>query len=192
MLEEAIGVIRELWRGEMVDHEGRYYRVVDAQLFTVPEEPPPVYVAAAGPMAAALAGRLGDGLIGTSPEAETLETFEREGGSGKPRIGQLSVCWASDEPRAIETAMRWWPTAALRGELMQELPLPRHFEQAVSTVSQEQVEEAVVCGSDPDKHAEAVDRYVAAGYDQVVIHQVGPDQDGGLRFYADEVLPKLQ
>lgn len=191
MLEEAIGVIRELWRGGMVDHQGRFYRVVDAQLFTVPDEPPHVYVAAAGPKAASLAGRLGDGLIATSPEADTVDTFEREGGSGKPRIGQLSVCWAKDEPSAIETAMKWWPTAALRGELMQELPLPRHFEQAVSTVTREQVEEAVVCGPDPDRHAQAVGRYVAAGYDHVVIHQVGPDQDGGLRFYADEVLPRI-
>ena len=191
MLEEAIGVIRDLWRGEMVDHRGRYYRVVDAQLFTVPQEPPPIYIAAAGSKAAGLAARLGDGLIGTSPEAETVDAFEGEGGSGKPRIGQLTVCWATDESSAIETAMRWWPTAALRGELMQELPLPRHFEQAVSTLTPEQVREAVVCGPDPDRHAEAVDRYAAAGYDHVVIHQVGPDQEGGLRFYADEVLPRI-
>jgi coenzyme F420-dependent glucose-6-phosphate dehydrogenase len=191
MLEEAIGMIRELWRGELVDHHGRYYQVVDAQLFTAPQAPPPIYVAAAGPQAARLAGRLGDGLIGTSPEPETVDTFEREGGSGKPRVGQLTVCWAADGPTAVETAMRWWPTAALQGELMQELPLPRHFEQATSTVTREQLEGAVVCGPDPDRHVEAIDRYVAAGYDHVVIHQVGPDQDGGLRFYADEVLPRI-
>jgi coenzyme F420-dependent glucose-6-phosphate dehydrogenase len=191
MLEEAIGVIRELWRGEVVDHSGRWYQVVDAQLFTTPEEPPPIYVAAGGPLAAALAARLGDGFIGTSPEAELLETFGREGGRDKPRFGQITVCWAKDEREAVETAMRWWPTAALKGELTQELPVPRHFEQAASTVTEDQLTEAIVCGPDPERHAEQIRRYADAGYDHVFVHQVGPDQSGGLAFYANEVLPRV-
>ena len=87
--------------------------------------------------------------------------------------------------------MKWWPTAGLEGELMQELPLPRHFEQAASIVGEDQLTQAIVCGPDPQRHLENVGRYVDAGYDHVFIHQVGPDQSSGLAFYASEVLPRF-
>jgi coenzyme F420-dependent glucose-6-phosphate dehydrogenase len=191
MLEEAIAVIRELWKGEIVDHRGRWYHIVDAQLFTTPDKSPPIYVAAGGPLAAGLAARLSDGLIATSPDRQLLESFDREGGRDKPRFAQVTVCWAADERTAVETAMRWWPTAALKGELSQELSLPRHFEQAASTVTEEQLTEAIVCGPDAERHVEAIRKYVDAGYDHVFVHQVGPDQSGGLAFYAEQVLPRF-
>jgi coenzyme F420-dependent glucose-6-phosphate dehydrogenase len=130
-------------------------------------------------------------MIGTSPETELFKAFDDHGGGGKPRYGQVTVCWAGDERRAVETAMRWWPTAALKGELTQELPAPRHFEQAVALVTEDELTKAVVCGPDPERHAEAIRRYADAGYDHVFVHQVGPDQIGGLRFYAEEVRPRL-
>jgi G6PDH family F420-dependent oxidoreductase len=192
LLVEAVAIIRELWRGDLVDHHGPAYRVVDAQLFTRPEEPPPVFVAAAGEAAAEMAAEIGDGLIGTTPDPELLATFDRAGGGDKPRLGQLTVCWADDEPEAVQTAMRWWPTAAVNGELMQELPLPRHFEQATKDVTEGRLKEAVVCGPDVDRYVNAIREYERAGYDHVFVHQVGPDQEGGLRFLAEEVLPRLE
>ncbi len=192
LLVEAIAVMRELWEGGLVEHRGHRYQVIDAQLFTLPETPPPIYVAVGGKAAARMAAELGEGLIGTKPDPELLRTFERHGGSGKPRLGQLTVCWARDDRSAVETAMRWWPTAAVPGELMQELPLPRHFEQATESVTEDQLTQVVVCGSDPDRFVEAIRQYEDAGYDHVAIHQVGPDQEGGLRFLAKDVLPRLQ
>ena len=192
LLVEAIAVMRKLWEGGLVEHRGPSYKVIDAQLFTLPETPPPIYVAASGEAAARMAAEVGDGMIGTKPDRELLQTFERHGGGDKPRLGQLTVCWARDDRRAVETAMRWWPTAAVPGELMQELPLPRHFEQATESVTEEQLTEVIVCGSDPDPFVEAIRRYEEAGYDHVVIHQVGPDQEGGLLFLAEDVLPRLQ
>jgi G6PDH family F420-dependent oxidoreductase len=191
LLREAVGVIRELWGGDLVEHHGPGYEVVDAQLFTLPDRPPPIYLAAAGPRAAELAGDIGDGLIGTAPDEELIGAFDDAGGGGKPRLGQITVCWAQDEPTAIETAMKYWPTAALRGELTQELPLPRHFEQAAEMVTDDELGKVVVCGPDPDRHVEMIRRYQDAGYDHVVIHQVGPDQEGGLRFLAERVVPEL-
>jgi G6PDH family F420-dependent oxidoreductase len=191
MLEEAVDVIRELWGGDMVDHRGRWYQVVDAQLFTRPEQPPPIYVAAGGQKAAELAAHQGDGLIATSPDPGLLDAFDNAGGRGKPRYAQLTVCVDRDERKAVETAMRWWPTAGLQGELMQELPLPRHFEQAASTVTEDQLTRAIVCGPDPERHVEKVGQYLDAGFDHVFIHQVGPDQSSGLAFYAREVLPRF-
>jgi coenzyme F420-dependent glucose-6-phosphate dehydrogenase len=144
-------------------------------------------VAAAGSKAADLAGRRGDGIIGTKPDPELLEQFDGAGGAGKPRYGKLTVCWAESEAEARLTAHEWWPNSALHGELGQELPLPRHFEQATAQVTQEQVAKSVLCTSDPAGHIEAVQEFVAAGYDHVFVHQVGPDQEGFLAFYEDEV-----
>jgi hypothetical protein len=100
-------------------------------------------------------------------------TFEMHGGSTKPKLGQLTVCWGPDEETALDTAMTWWPTAAVEGELMQELPLPRHFEQASQMVTKDQLRKVVVCGPDVSPYLEAIDAYAAAGYDHVFIHQVG-------------------
>src|SRR5205085_4904133 len=134
-------------------------------------------------------GRLGDGLIATSPEASILEAFKSAAGSEKPRYGQLTVCWADDEATARRTAYDWWATAALHGELSQELPLPRHFEQAIATVREDDVAKAVVCGPDPEQHRQAIQKYVDGGFDHVYVHQVGPDQQGFFQFFKQEVLP---
>ena len=191
MLEEAVEIIRLLWEGGSQDYDGAYYTVENARLYTLPDEPPPIVVAASGERAAELAGRIGDGFVGTSANRELLETFERSGGAGKPRYGQLTVCYAADEAQARRTAHEYWPTAGIRGELSQELPMPAHFEQAAQLVTEEQVAEAVVCGPDPQRHVEKIREYVDAGYDHVYVHQIGPDQEGFLAFYEKEILSQF-
>jgi coenzyme F420-dependent glucose-6-phosphate dehydrogenase len=191
MLEEAVQVIRLLWEGGSQSHRGRHYRVENARLYDLPDRPPPILVAAKGERAGSLAGRSGDGLVGVAPDRELIETFEEAGGEGKPRYGQLHVCWAEDETAARKTATEWWPNTSVPGELGVELPLPRHFEQAAEMVREEDVARSVVCGPDPEAHLEAIRAYVDAGYDHVYVHQVGPDQDGFFRFYQDQVLPKV-
>jgi len=191
MLEEAVAIIRALWTGDIVTHDGDYYTVHTARLYTVPEQAPPIMVAAAGRDAAELAGRIGDGLISVAPDSEMVETYRRNGGDG-PRYGQVHVCWAPDEQQAVGTAHRQWVNAGIPGELGQELPLPAHFEQAGKNVRPEDVADVVVCGPDPERHIAEIRRYADAGFDHIYVHQVGPDQDGFFRFYADEVLPKVQ
>ncbi len=192
MLAEAVYVIRELWQGENVDHEGAYYNVEDARMYTLPDQPPEIYVAAAGLQAAELAGEIGDGLIGTGPKPEIIERFEKHGGAGKPRFAQVTVCWANTEAAARKTAFEIWPTAALEGEMTAELPLPRHFEQASKMVTEDAVAKMVAVGPDPQRHIESIDKYVDAGFDHIYIHQVGADQEGFFRFYEREVLPRLR
>jgi G6PDH family F420-dependent oxidoreductase len=192
MLEEAIEVMRQLWQGGTQSHHGRYYTVENARLYTLPRQPPPIMVAAAGPQAAEMAGRLGDGLISTAPDEEIVSTFEDAGGAGKPHYGQLTVCWAKDEATARRTAYEIWPNAGLKGELSQELPTPAHFEQAAQMVSEDAIAEEIVCGPDPERHIAAIQKYIDAGYGHVYIHQVGPDQEGFFQFYAQHILPKFQ
>jgi G6PDH family F420-dependent oxidoreductase len=191
MLEEAVAIIRELFTGDLVTHDGEYFTLHTARLYTLPEQPPPIMVAASGPMAAEVAGQIGDGLISTAPDSEVVDVYRRNGGGG-PHYGQLHVCYGPDEEKAIDTAHRQWINAAIGGELGQELPLPANFEQAGKTVRPEDVAEKVVCGPDPERHIAKIREYADAGFDHVYVHQIGADQDGFFRFYAEEVLPKLQ
>jgi coenzyme F420-dependent glucose-6-phosphate dehydrogenase len=191
MLEEAVEVIRRLWSGELISHRGKHYLVENARLYTVPDEPPPIMVAAAGSNAAELAGRTGDGFVGVSPQAELLDVFNRSGGRGKPCYGQVQVCWAGDEQQARRTALEWFPNIALPGELSQELPQPAHFEQAVELLGEDDLAEIVACGPDPERHLEMIGRFERAGFDHIYVHQIGPDQEGFLRFYRDEIIPRL-
>jgi coenzyme F420-dependent glucose-6-phosphate dehydrogenase len=191
MLEEAIEVIRLLWEGGYQTFRGDYFDVEQARLYTLPDEPPPIAVAASKPGAAEVAGGLGDALISVAPERELVEAYREAGGDG-PCYGQVHVCWAASESEAKETAYRVWPNAAVGGELSQELALPRHFEQAAATVTADEVAERTVCGPDPVRYVEQVQQYVEAGFDHVYFHQVGPDQEGFFRFFAEELSPLLQ
>ncbi len=192
MLDEAVDVIRHLWEGGVKSYYGDYFIVENAQIFNLPDPLPPIYVAAGGDESAELAGQIGDGLISTAPKKQLLQTFDSAGGQGKPRIGQLTVCWAADEKQARRTAFEWWPNAALKGQLSQELPLPENFEEACELATEDQVAQEIVCGPDPQRHLDKINKFVEAGYDQVYIHQVGPDQEGFFRFYQKEIIPKFQ
>jgi G6PDH family F420-dependent oxidoreductase len=191
MLEEAIDVMRLLWKGELCSFEGKHYRVENARLYTVPEEPIPVVVAAGGPEAAEVAAHKGDGLVSTSPEREIVDAYRAEGGDG-PTYGMLTVCWAKSESEARATALEWWPNAGLRGTLGQELPLPSHFEQAAKMVDEKAIAETIVCGPHSDAYLEGIRRFGEAGFDHVYIHQVGPDQAGFIDFYEREVFAEAE
>ena len=99
MLREAIEVIRQLWRGEQTTFEGDYFTVEDARVYSLPPNPPPIYVAASGEESATLAGEAGDGVITTAPKLEVLEAYSVAGGRG-PHLGQVAVCWGPDEQAA--------------------------------------------------------------------------------------------
>lgn len=192
MLEEAVDVLRLLQRGGEQSHYGKFFRVVDARIYNLPDPPTPIYLAAGGRKSAELAGRVGDGLICSAPSVESVSAFEATGGGGKPRYGQPTVCWAHTEEQGRQTAHERWPISGLRGQFRNELARPAYFEQAVATVRPEDVERDIVCGPDPERHLEGIAQFVKAGFDHVFIHQVGPDQAGFMRFYEREILPRAR
>jgi len=192
MLKEAVRIIRALWRGDEITHHGAHYTVENAKLFTLPEEPPPIYVSAYGPKAATLAGEIGDGFYTVGPQNEALQQFQESGGEG-PAYAQLSISYAATEDEAVASAHERWPTMALPGELSSELATPVHFEQASQMVSEADIAEgSTVTDPDPATHVENIQEFADAGFDHVVIHQVGEDVDGFFETYESEVLPKVQ
>jgi coenzyme F420-dependent glucose-6-phosphate dehydrogenase len=191
-LEEAIAIMRLLWKGGNQSYHGKYFTVENARLYTLPDRPPPLMMAVGGPKSAQVAARLSDGLIATSPERETIQAFNKSGGRNKLKYGSVTVCWAKSERTARRTAHQIWPTSAMEDSLSWELPLPKHFEDVAKLVTEDAVAEVIVCGPDPKKHIEALGRYAEAGFDRACVHQVGPDQDGFFEFYAKHVLPAFQ
>jgi G6PDH family F420-dependent oxidoreductase len=190
MLVEAVEVIRGLWRGEMFDHRGEYFTVENARIYSLPPVLPPLYVAASGKNAAEIAGDIGDGLIATGPDREIVETFAKK--KNGPRLAQVNVCYARSLEEAKQTAFEIWPNSALKGAFKMELPLPSHFEEAVSNVMPEQVAELITCGPDPAAHLAAIEKYADAGFDMIYLHQVGRDQASFFKFYGDEILPRFR
>ena len=192
MLEEAIQIIRLLWEGGSQDHHGTYYTVEDATIFDLPEELPPIMVAAAGPRAAGIAARAGDGMWAVGPAGDAVQAFDQEGGAGKPKYAEVIVCWAEDEAEARQTALEEWPNVALTGQLTQDLPTPQHFEQATQLLTEEEVASKVACGPDVARHLEVVQQFADAGFTHVYLQQVGDDQEGFFRFWEQELAPALE
>jgi len=191
MLAEAVEVIRTLWTGRKANHRGTHWTVEDARIYTLPSQPVPILLAAAGGNAARLAGEKGDGLIAVAPSAEVVQAFTDGGGAGKPRYGQLHVCWAASEAEARRIAYQWWPNATL-GRVASELRQPADFEELALLVNEDDVARAVVCGPDPERHVEAIRRFAQTGFDHVYLHQVGPDQEGFFGFVERELMPRLR
>jgi G6PDH family F420-dependent oxidoreductase len=192
MLEEAVEVIRTLWRGGVQDHRGRHYRVEHCRVYDLPDSPPPIVISGFGRKSVELAARIGDGYCTVGPDADSVELFRARTENGKLVQGGLKVCWGADEAQARKTVHRLWPNEALPGELAQILPTPEHFEQASELVTEEMVADEVPCGPDVERHVEAIKEYEDAGFDELYVNQIGPDQDAFFEAYRDHVLPRVR
>ena len=188
MLEEAVELMRELWQGDYVTHRGRHYTAEDVRIFDVPDGGVELAVAAMQPKAARLAGRIGDALVNVAPAEGIIEKFDEAGGAGKPKYGQITVCWAASEDEAKRTAFDVWPNVLVEGSASQELPLPSDFEQLVESRSPDDLDGVLPLGPDPDAYVSALKDYGDAGYTHVYFHQIGPDQAGFVDFASKHLL----
>ena len=187
MLREAIEVMRELWEGGVTTFRGDWYEVDHAQLYTLPEEPMELYVAAAQTGVAQLAGEAGDGLISVMPDEELVSRFEDAGGKDKPRIGMMHGCWGADRDACLQTLHEIWPNGGLKGPLGADLREPADFEEAARMVRPEDLADDPH-GPDPEPWLEQIRAYDEAGFTHVYLHQVGPDQEGFVEFARRELL----
>ncbi|MFC8530381.1 TIGR03557 family F420-dependent LLM class oxidoreductase [Nocardia sp. NPDC057227] len=186
MFREALEIIRLLWQGGYRSYEGRYLQLSDARIFDLPDELPPLVVAAGGPEAARLAAELGDGLFATDPDAELVRAFAEAGGSG-PHYAEVPLAWAPDEDTAARAALETARWAVTGWKVMSELPNPVNFAAATETVRVDDIKQNFTCGSDPARVVEAARPFADAGFDHLVLLNAGPDPDGFLDFYASEL-----
>jgi coenzyme F420-dependent glucose-6-phosphate dehydrogenase len=202
-LREAVTLMRRLWTEERVTFDGQYYHTKDATIYDRPATPVPIYIAAAGALIAKYAGRAGDGLICTSGKARELYTEtilpkvmegRDEAGSRAPdyaRMIEVKVSFDTDMTRAMEDT-RQWAVLALTPEEKISVHSPEEMERLADVLSAERAASRWIVSTDPDEHVERVSYYVDLGFDHLVFHAPGPDQERFLRLYADQILPRLR
>lgn len=200
-LAEAIRLIRRLWTEERVDFEGEYYRVQQATIYERTEQPPAIYVAAAGPLAAKLAGRTAEGFIctsGKSPELyRQLIDALQEGAEGAGRDAgaiakmiEIKVSYDTDLETA-EHACRWWGALALTPEEKTSTHDPLELER-LADAHPERAASRFIVSSDPDEVVERVAPYVDLGFTELVFHGPGADQPRFIDLFTRDVLPRLR
>jgi coenzyme F420-dependent glucose-6-phosphate dehydrogenase len=202
-LREAVRLMRELWADERVTFEGDYYRTVDATIYDRPEGGVPIYVAAGGPQMAKYAGRAGDGFICTSGKgmdlytdkllpavAEGLEARDRSPATYS-RMIEMKVSYAPTEEEALENC-RFWAPLSLSAEEKHRIDDPAEMAAAADRLPIEQVASRWIIATTPEAVVDAVRPYVEAGFDHLVFHAPGHDQEAFLTSFGSEVLPHLR
>jgi coenzyme F420-dependent glucose-6-phosphate dehydrogenase len=202
-LREAVKLIRTLWTQDRVTFEGEYYKTVNATIYDKPEEPVPIYIAAGGPLNAKYAGRAGDGFICTSGKGADLYTKDllpnvdigraESDRSEHPfeRMIEIKVSFDTDAERALNDT-RHWAALALSAEEKHSVQDAEEMERLADALPIERVAKRWIVSSDPDEHIEQIKTYIDYGFDHLVFHAPGPDQQRFLDLYSEEILPRLR
>src|SRR4051812_1535456 len=200
-LAEAIELIRRLWREERVDFDGRFYRTSKATIYDRPEIEVPIYIAASGPLAAKLAGRVGDGFICTSGKDPQLyldlldkvrEGAEQAGrdAAALRRMIEIKVSYDRDREQAYANC-HWWAALALTPEQKEGIEDPIEMER-VADANADRAHTRFIVSNDPEEVVEKIGTYLDLGFDDLVLHAPGPDQSRFLEQFGADVLPKLR
>jgi coenzyme F420-dependent glucose-6-phosphate dehydrogenase len=201
-LKESVELMGRLFREELVSYEGEYYRTLNATLYDRPDAPVPIYIAASGPAAARLAGRVAEGFIATSGKGRELYTDEllpavaegvakagRADGDVE-RMIEMKVSFDTDRERAMADT-RIWAALALPGEQKTGVHDPREMEELARTV-EDVAHRRWLVSDDPDEHVEQIAPYVDWGFSHLVFHFPGDDQERAMALYAEHVMPRLR
>lgn len=191
MLDEAIDIMQLLWSGGYHTYRGRHFTLEDAQVWTLPETPPEIFVATSGPQSAQKAAEKSHGMVAIEPDADLVQAYRDAGGEGTVR-GQVTISYYPDRDQAIQTAWEKFRFALPGWKVMAELPNPVNFEAMASIARPEDMTGLVSCGPDVEEHVQTIRQFIDAGYDEVAIVQCGPDQASFFRFWEEELRPALE
>lgn len=190
-LSEALDVIGTLLGGHAEHYEGQYYRLDHARLYDRPSHPVPLVLAAGGPDAAQLAAKKAHGLIATEPKRELVEAYRAAGGRG-PCYAEVSLCYGPDEAKARETAHRYARWSVTGWPVMAELPHTTSFDAATKHVTPEMVAQQASCGPSAEAHLASIRKFTEAGFDHIILSQIGPEQEAFIGFFERELAPALR
>lgn len=197
----AIEIIRKLFSGREVRHADPDLIMEQARLWTLPERPPRILVATAGPVTARRAGAVADGMITEGGRVDHLVTLFDQLRTGAERAGRdprrlyrvvrLHHAWAESEAAAEAVAVEHWPTPGVRYPVS-EVRSTRDFEQLTRRLRREDFTDRMIISSDPEQHRARIRQYLDLGVDEVQLHLAGPDQERVQKVFGAEVLPGLR
>jgi G6PDH family F420-dependent oxidoreductase len=200
-LVESIEIINRLFGGKVVKHQGEHFRVESAKLYTMPDAPPPIYVATSGPIMAQRTGKLTDGIITVGAAEEKvkmlMERFDkgaREAGkdpSTMAKILQVKVSYAETDQEAIDSAVKDWPNGGMNFPKA-DIRTPEDFEAMSKLVRPENFKNRVLTTSDLDKHVEYIQQWIDLGFQEIHIHNVNRSQEAFIEAYGKHVIPNLK
>lgn len=202
MMQEAITIIRQLFSGKVARHdEGSYFTMERVRLWTLPEQPVPIYVATAGPVTAKWTGQYCDGLITPGASHEKLRMLlgkfeEGARASGRdpatmPRLLQLHMSWADSYEEAMQNALTEWPNGGMPFP-KQDIRSPEDFAEIAKLVRPENYKNRMLISADLDEHREYIQQFIDLGFNEIHIHNVGRNQEAFIRAFGERVLPKLR
>ena len=193
-LRECVDVMRALFAGEVVDHDG-LVRVDRARLWTLPPEPPSLVGAAVTEETARWCAEWADGLVTINQPRKTLErvvaAFREGGGEGKPVHLQVHLSWAESEDEALRIAHDQWRTNVFGPPLAWDLETVEQFDLAAAHVRPEDVRESVLVSADLAQHAAWLRELAELGFEQIHLHHVGQDLGPFIQAFGEQVLPEL-
>ena len=201
MLFEAIEVITKLFSGKVVKHDGEYFTLESARLYTLPDHPVPIYVATAGPVNAKRTGKFADGMITVGAADEKIQMLWDKFAEGAREAGkdpgamrrqlQVHISWAPSQAEAERNALVEWPNGGMPFP-KQDIRNPEDFEKMAKLVRLEDFRNRMLISADLDEHAAQVQRFVEMGFDEIYLHNVGRNQDEFIAAFGAKVLPQLR
>ena len=190
MLREAIEIIRALWSGEMISHSDSYYDVETARIYDLPDKEIPIVVGVSGEKSTSLAGEMGAGIMAVEPKRELIEQWQAAGGQG-PRYGEMAFGYAKTKEEGLQLVHKYSRFGALGWSVLSELPTVGAFEEATQFIKPEDLRENVPHGPDIETYVQAIKRWTDAGFDHIVLLSVGPGQESFIRFFKEQLRPRL-
>jgi alkanesulfonate monooxygenase SsuD/methylene tetrahydromethanopterin reductase-like flavin-dependent oxidoreductase (luciferase family) len=184
-----------------VKHDGEYFTLESARLYTIPEQPVPIYVATAGPVNAKRTGKYADGIITVGAADEKIAMLwdkfregAREAGKDASAMRtqlQVHMSWADSQQEAEEQAVREWPNGGMPFP-KQDIKNPEDFANMAKLVRLENFKDRMLISADLDEHLAALQGYVDMGFDDIYLHNVGRNQEAFIRAFGENVIPRLK
>jgi coenzyme F420-dependent glucose-6-phosphate dehydrogenase len=201
MMQEAIGIIKKLFSGKLARHDdGKFFKMERVKLWTLPEQPCPIFVATAGPITARWTGENCDGFITPGASIEKLQglldAFEKGARSaGKdpatmPKLLQLHMSWAETQEEAMQNALTEWPNGGMPFP-KQDIRSPEDFAEIAKLVRPENYKNRMLISPDLDEHRAYIQQFADLGFDEIHIHNVGRNQEQFIRTFGEQVIPRL-
>ena len=196
-LVEASDIIRQLWKGQQVEHKGKYYDV-NVRLYDSPAKPIPLLMAANGPKAMRRSGQYGDGLV-TDPQTWQQHKAEFEAGAkaaGK-NPSEMPVLVESfvtvGEEKDAEAAAELWRFLPKAFKTYYNIRDPQTIQQrAEAELPLQKIIGDWTVSTDPDAHVKKITELFSSGATIINIHSGQANQEKVIEFYGKNVLPRVR